>query len=140
MSRILKRSASPLRVGVLLSLLIALEANPALQDSGLYGLGRSATEADITPWNIDIAPNGEGLPPGQGTVQEGARLYAQKCAGCHGATGTEGPADRLVGGRETLRAGQSVKTIGNYWPYATRLYDHIFRPMPFNAPQSLTPD
>ena len=127
-------------MGVLLSLLLALEASPALQDSRLYGLGRLATEADITPWNIDIAPNGEGLPPGQGNVQEGARLFAQKCAGCHGATGTEGPADRLVGGRETLGAAQSVKTIGNYWPYATTLYDYILRAMPFDAPQSLTPD
>jgi mono/diheme cytochrome c family protein len=105
-----------------------------------YGLGKPATEADIKAWEIDIAPNGAGLPQGRGTVQQGATLYAAKCATCHGPTGTEGPKDPLVGGQGSLATGHPIKTIGSYWPYATTLYDYIFRAMPFTAPQSLTPD
>jgi cytochrome c len=105
-----------------------------------YGLGKPATEADIKAWEIDIAPNGAGLPHGRGTVQQGATLYAAKCAACHGPTGTEGPKDPLVGGQGSLATEHPIKTIGSYWPYATTLYDYIFRAMPFTAPQSLTPD
>ena len=105
-----------------------------------YGLGRPATQEEIRAWDIDVAPTGEGLPPGRGTVKQGAEVYAAKCASCHGPTGTEGPKDRLVGGQGTLATGKPIKTIGSYWPYATTLYDYIKRAMPFNAPQSLTPD
>ena len=105
-----------------------------------YGFGQPATEADIKTWDIDIAPNGVGLPPGRGTVQQGATLYAARCAACHGPTGTEGPKDRLVGGQGSLATEHPIKTIGSYWPYATTLYDYIFRAMPFTAPQSLTAD
>ena len=113
---------------------------PADEKAGEYGIGRSATEEDIRAWNIDVSPTGEGLPPGQGTVKQGAQVYAVKCAVCHGPTGTEGPKDRLVGGQNTLATPKPVRTIGSYWPYATTLYDYINRAMPFNAPQSLTPD
>ena len=105
-----------------------------------YGIGQAATDQDIQAWNIDVAPTGEGLPPGQGTVQEGALLFAARCAVCHGATGREGPMDRLVGGVGTLASQQPIKTIGSYWPYATTLYDYIHRAMPFSAPQSLSPN
>ena len=105
-----------------------------------YGFGQPATEADIKAWDIDIAPDGLGLPHGRGTVQQGATLYAAKCAACHGSTGTEGPKDRLVGGQGSLATEHPIKTIGSYWPYATTLYDYLFRAMPFTAPQSLTPD
>ncbi|WP_447598348.1 c-type cytochrome [Nitrospira sp. Nam80] len=103
-------------------------------------IGRPATQEEIRAWNIDVSPTGEGLPPGQGTVQQGSRVFATKCAACHGPTGVEGPKDRLVGGQNTLQAAKPVKTIGSYWPYATTLYDYINRAMPFDAPQSLTPD
>lgn len=105
-----------------------------------YGFGRAATEVEIKVWNIDVNPSGEGLPPGRGTVQQGAAIYANKCAACHGPTGTEGPMDRLVGGHGSLATEHPVKTIGSFWPYATTLYDYIHRAMPLNAPQSLTPD
>src|SRR5262249_38494661 len=68
-----------------------------------YGLGRLATEEEIRAWNIDVSPNGEGLPPGKGTVRQGAAVYASKCAKCHGPTGSEGPYDVLVGGQNTLK-------------------------------------
>lgn len=105
-----------------------------------YGFGRPATAAEIGALNIDIDPTGAGLPPGQGTVQQGAEIYASKCAACHGPTGTEGPKDRLVGGQGSLATDNPIKTIGSFWPYATTLYDYIHRAMPLNAPQSLTPD
>jgi mono/diheme cytochrome c family protein len=105
-----------------------------------YGFGQPATEADIKAWDIEVAPDGVGLPHGRGTVQQGATLYAAKCAACHGPTGTEGPKDRLVGGQGSLATEHPIKTIGSYWPYATTLYDYIHRAMPFTAPQSLTPD
>ncbi len=110
------------------------------EDIGSYEIGRPATEAEIKAWNIDVSPSGEGLPPGQGAVKQGMQVYAAKCAACHGPTGTEGPKDRLVGGQHTLQTPKPVRTIGSYWPYATTLYDYINRAMPFNAPQSLTPD
>ena len=110
-----------------------------------FGIGRTARAEEIVAWDIDVRPDGTGLPPGSGTVAEGASLYAVQCAACHGATGTEGPNDRLVG-RNTeddfafARKGGLLKTIGSYWPYATTLYDYIYRAMPQTAPGSLTPD
>jgi mono/diheme cytochrome c family protein len=110
------------------------------QHNAGYGLGRQATEKEIQDWNIEVSPDGQGLPAGQGTVKQGAQVYAMKCAGCHGPSGKEGPNDRLVGGQGSLRTSQPLKTIGSYWPYATTLYDYLRRAMPFSAPQSLTPD
>jgi cytochrome c len=105
-----------------------------------YVIGRTASEDEIRRWNIDVSAVGEGLPPGRGTVKQGADVYAAKCAMCHGPTGTEGPKDKLVGGYNTLASPKPVKTVGSYWPYAPTLYDYIFRAMPFTEPQSLTPD
>jgi cytochrome c len=116
----------------------ALAAEPGTTTA--YGFGRAADDKEVRNWNIDVSPSGEGLPSGRGTVQQGAAIFAAKCAMCHGATGTEGPQDRLVGGRNTLATEKPVKTVGSYWPYATTLYDYIQRAMPFNAPQSLSSD
>lgn len=90
-------------------------------------------------------PDGTGLPSGSGTASQGAVLYRRKCAACHGQTGTEGPFDRLVAreprqGFPFGRDSTLVKTIGNYWPYATTLYDYVNRAMPLNAPGSLKPE
>ena len=109
-----------------------------------FAIGRDATEAEIAALDIDVRPDGAGLPPGSASVAEGARVYAAKCAVCHGPTGTEGPNNRLVG-REpregfpfgTVR-GQYRKTVGNYWPYATTLFDYVNRTMPLDTPGSLT--
>lgn len=110
-----------------------------------FGFGTKATDEDIIRWNIDVMPDGTGLPRGSGSVSEGALIYQSKCSVCHGVTGTEGPYDKLVGreprkdfpfGKETKYS--SMKTIGNYWPYATTLFDYIRRAMPQNQPGSLT--
>ena len=100
-----------------------------------FGLGRAATAAEIKAWDIDVMPDGDGLPPGSGTPAGGVKIYTRKCAACHGPSGTEGPFDRLVG-----RDQGPARTIGNYWPYATTLYDYVHRAMPLGAPGSLAPD
>src|SRR5881296_4681696 len=125
---------------VALTLACIWTVGAADEGGGSYGLGRTATDEEIRAWNIDVSPTGEGLPSGQGTVKQGAQVFATKCAMCHGPTGTEGPKDRLVGGQNTLTTPKPIRTIGSYWPYATTLYDYIHRAMPYNTPQSLKPD
>lgn len=127
-------------VGAIVIALAGGGAAWSAEDSRGYGLGRPATGEEIRSWNIDASPTGEGLPPGQGTMKQGAQVYAGKCAACHGPTGVEGPKDKLVGGQNTLTTPKPIRTIGSYWPYATTLYDYIHRAMPFDAPQSLTAD
>lgn len=115
-----------------------------------YGVGRAAAENEIAAWNIDANAAGTGLPAGRGTHAEGAVVYAQKCALCHGQRG-EGMGSgaaaypKLIGRepREGFPFGRDlkhVKTVGNYWPYATTVYDYINRAMPLNAPGSLRPN
>lgn len=112
-----------------------------------FGFGVQASDDDISRWNIDVMPDGTGLPPGSGSVSEGVIIYQNKCAVCHGVNGTEGPFDKLVGrepradfpfGKDAKYS--SMKTIGNYWPYATTLFDYLRRAMPQNEPGSLTAD
>lgn len=106
-----------------------------------FGFGQPASEDEIAGWDIDVAPDGTGLPPGSGSVQQGKDLYDRLGAKCHGAMG-EGSdvAPPLVGGQGTLDTDAPVKTVGSFWPYAPVLYDYIHRAMPADAPQSLTPD
>ena len=99
---------------------------------GPFGFGSVPSEAEIKARDIAVGPDGEGLPPGRGTVAAGEQVYKTKCVACHGPTGTEGPMDKLVG--EKL----PVKTIGSFWPYATTVFDYIRRAQPFNQPGSLT--
>jgi tetratricopeptide (TPR) repeat protein len=110
------------------------------EESDSFHLGRVATDEEVNAWDIDVGPDGEGLPVGRGTVAEGAQVYAKHCAGCHGATGLEGPMPKLVGGQGTLATQHPVKTVGSHWPYATTLFDYINRAMPFTAPQSMSPN
>ena len=118
-------------------------ARPA--DAKPLGIGRPASIDEIKKIDIDVRPDGKGLPEGKGTAAEGAKIYAAKCASCHGANGQGGSADRLVD-RESGKNwdfatnAKLVKTVGNYWPYATTLYDYTYRAMPFMQPGTLTPD
>jgi S-disulfanyl-L-cysteine oxidoreductase SoxD len=105
-----------------------------------YGFGRPATPREIAGWDIDISPDGVGLPPGHGDVGQGEAIFAAKCASCHGAHGEGKPMDQLVGGIGTISDKKPQKTVGSFWPYATTLFDFVRRAMPLNAPQSLTPD
>jgi len=103
-------------------------------------IGKPVSDADLSAWNIDIAPDGRGLPPGSGDVAMGAHIFADKCAACHGAKGEGLIGDQLIGGRGTLASANPKRTVGSYWPYATTLFDYIRRAMPYNAPQSLSAD
>ena len=117
----------------------------AAQTPQRFGIGRPATPSEIAALDIDVGPDGAGLPPGRGTSADGAPLYAAKCAGCHGKSGKEGPNDVLVGripGDAFPFAAdpRAPKTIGSYWPYATTVFDYIRRAMPPDAPGSLRDD
>ena len=105
-----------------------------------YDFGRSPTPDEIALWDIDVRPDGKGLPPGSGTVAHGKQVFADNCAVCHGDNGVGGIKDRLVGGQGTLTSNAPVKTVGSYWPYATTLFDYIHRAMPYQAPGSLSND
>jgi S-disulfanyl-L-cysteine oxidoreductase SoxD len=100
-------------------------------------LGQAITPGDLAPWDISVMPDGTGLPAGSGTAAQGAPIFAQKCAACHGENGKGGEATMVTAGppRATLDGG---KTIANFWPYATTIFDFIRRAMPANAPKSLT--
>ena len=102
-------------------------------------LGKPISEADISGWDINVLPDGTGLPPGSGTPAEGARIYAAKCAGCHGQEGKGGSNAKLVGG-EPVKSIDADKTIANFWPYSTTVFDYIRRTMPFRQPRSLSND
>jgi cytochrome c len=108
--------------------------------SGRLGIGRAATPELLAAWDIDVRADGQGLPPGHGSVRDGAALFEARCAACHGAKGEGGSADALAGGQGSLATPKPVRTVGSYWPYATTLFDYIRRAMPFDAPQTLSAD
>lgn len=111
-----------------------------------FGVGRAATTAEVAAWDIDVSPDGTGLPPGRGTAAGGAAVYAAKCAICHGARGEGLGTYPPVVGRlpnDSFPFADDPKltrTVGNYWPYATTLFDYVRRTMPITAPGSLTAD
>ena len=122
----------------------AVQPTPAAPAS--FALGHAPSADEISAWDLDVNPDGVGLPSGRATAAEGATVYAAKCASCHGAKG-EGiaPNPPIVGRdpREGFPFGRDpaqVKTVGNYWPYATTVYDYVRRAMPQDKPGSLTPN
>jgi S-disulfanyl-L-cysteine oxidoreductase SoxD len=125
-------------VGAVVSFALTTFARAA--DAGSLSIGHVATPAQIAGWDIDVRADGQGLPPGHGSVREGEKIFAETCAACHAAKGEGKPADQLVGGFGTLATSKPVRTVGSYWPYASTLFDYIRRAMPFNTPQSLTTD
>lgn len=106
-----------------------------------FDLGREALAEEIAAWDIDIRPDGQGLPVGSGSVEQGVVLWDDKCATCHGDFGEA--VDRwpvIAGGGDTLDGDDPVKTVGSYWPYLSTVYDYVHRAMPFGDAQSLTDD
>src|SRR6267378_223604 len=105
-------------------------------------LGHAISEADVAAWNIDIrTSDGQGLPPGRGTVAEGREVYAAKCASCHGAEAKGGPVyGTMVGGIGSFTTNTRVLTPGSMYPYAPILFDYIRRAMPMDRPQTLSAD
>jgi S-disulfanyl-L-cysteine oxidoreductase SoxD len=121
------------------ALVVSFSAAAALSQNG--GLGKPITEQDIKHWDITILPDGTGLPPGSGTPEQGAKIYAEKCSACHGDQGKGGVAPfypALVGGEPLTNGIDTVKTIKNYYAYPTTIFDYVRRAMPYNMPRSLT--
>jgi mono/diheme cytochrome c family protein len=137
------------RVVIALVFVAACKAGSANEQApGHYRLGQPATAAEIASRDVDVGPDGAGLPPGRGSASEGATIYMAKCAVCHGERGEGKPpaypaligrdprAEQFVFGRQT----GLTRTIGNYWPNATTVFDYVRRAMPQPSPGSLTND
>ena len=108
---------------------------------GHFGFGSDATPEQIAGWDIDVRPDGVGLPEGRGTVEDGEWLYEEQCAECHGSFGEGvGRYPVLAGGEGSLADDRPTRTVGSYWPYTSTLYDYIYRAMPFMQPESLSAD
>ena len=121
--------------------MLVLTSAPALPADRPFNLGKIATAEEVAGWDIDVRPDGLGAPVGMGNAIDGEEVYADLCAACHGDFG-EG-VDRwpeLVGGEGSLGTHDPLKTTGSYWPYASTLYDYVYRAMPFGESQSLSYD
>ena len=106
-----------------------------------YGFGHVATPEQIAGWDIDVRPDGQGLPPGRGSVMDGEKLYMDKCAACHGEFGeSAGRWPQLAQGKGTLASPDPVKTVGSYFPYVSSVFDYVRRAMPFGDSQTLSND
>ena len=126
---------------VIVPMVVLVASVTALAQMSTYSnVGRRPSRDEIQAWDITVGPAGKELPPGSGTVKEGAEIYARRCVACHGPTGTEAKwySGRLVGGRDVLTADRATRTLGNYWPYATSIWTYIYRAMPQGAAGSLS--
>ncbi len=119
-----------------------LAGSAALAEEGkIFGLGTVATPEQIVAWDSDIRPDGQGLPNGSGSAEAGEEIYEFQCAFCHGDFGEGiGRYPVLMGGFDSLTAERPEKTVGSYWPYASTVWDYIYRAMPFGNAQSLSVD
>ena len=125
-----------------LAVLVSAASTALAQSQDHYGFGTPIGPQDLSKY-FAIPADGSGLPPGSGTAAEGAKVFADNCAACHGDKGQGNPAkgiggDRLLGGRGTLASDAPIKTVESYWPYATTLFDYVKRAMPLSAPGSLS--
>jgi cytochrome c len=128
------------QVASLVALVVATGATPLAAQLPTYGVGRPPTPEEVRAWELTIPPDGQGLPPGQGTAALGQTVFAARCAACHGETGEDPNYSRLVGGQGTLATDKPIQTIGSFWQYATTLWSYIRRAQPFDSPGSLTAD
>ncbi len=116
-------------------------AGSSTREGGVHGLGRVATAEEVAAWDIDVRPDGAGLPDGRGTVADGEMIFTEQCAVCHGDFGEGvGRWPVLAGGQDTLTRERPEKTVGSYWPYLSTVYDYVRRAMPFGNARSLSDD
>ncbi|MGE0417683.1 MAG: c-type cytochrome [Acetobacteraceae bacterium] len=122
-----------------LGLILALAVAPAFATD--LGVGRAPTDAELQAWNMDVRPDGKGLPKGHGTAAQGEEIYQERCATCHGEFGEgAGRWPELAGGQGSLTGERPLKTVGSFWPYTSTLFDFVQRAMPFGNARSLTYD
>src|SRR5450631_361597 len=116
--------------------------------SPTYGVGRTPTAEEIRKLDISIGPDGKELPPGRGTAAEGAVVFVRKaCFGCHGETGSGGPAPTLIksDGKSKSEYPCLVPCVNDSnvmalkAPYATTMWDYINRAMPLTNEGKLKP-
>jgi cytochrome c len=125
---------------VLGTALVSALAAPALAE-GKLGLGREALPEEVAAWDLDVSPDGTGLPEGSGDVLTGEELFSENCASCHGEFGEgQGNWPKLAGGMDTLADADPLKTVGSFWPHLSTAFDYVNRSMPFGNAQSLKPD
>jgi S-disulfanyl-L-cysteine oxidoreductase SoxD len=146
MSTLKSTTSSALVAAMIVAGVTGLALPAAAQSAGdtRLGVGTAVKEADLGDY-FSIPPDGRGLPTGHGSAREGAALFQERCAVCHGEKlqGDSSPGlggDKLIGGRGSLATDKPVKTTESYWPYATTMFDYIKRAMPYTAPGSLTND
>lgn len=123
-------------------LILAILLAAGSVEAGAEGpkLGKPASAQEIAAWSMTVFPDGKGLPAGRGNAVEGKAVYEQHCAQCHGIKGAGGSAGELAGAKHGLTESTPDKTIGNYWPYATTVFDFVRRSMPLDAPGTLSND
>ncbi len=104
-------------------------------------IGRPALPEEVNAWDIDVRPDGQGLPAGKGSAKDGEALFLERCASCHGEFGEgAGRWPIIAGGQGSLKSDNPEKTIGSFWPYLSTAFDYVHRTMPYGNAQSLTPD
>ncbi len=138
----MSRSAKlALGCALLLSLAAPAFAQAKKETARQYGVGHAATPAQIAGWDIDVRADGQGLPPGKGSVKDGEKVYMDKCAACHGEFGeSAGRWPQLAQGKGTLASHDPVKTVGSYYAHVSTVFDYVRRAMPFGDSQSLSND
>ena len=130
-----------LSAALLMVLTVSTLAQTKKETGRNYGIGHIATPEQIAGWDIDVRPDGQGAPPGHGSVKVGEKVYMDKCAACHGEFGeSAGRWPQLAQGKNTLASNDPVKTVGSYFPYLGSVFDYIRRAMPFGDAESLSND
>jgi len=113
----------------------------ALAQTPTYkNVGKTPSAEEIRASDIFITPEGKELPPRSGTAKQGAQIFSQQCARCHGPTGTE-----VWGGPRLVKGKGTNATIGDLYPFATTIWDYINRAMPISTqtggpPEGRNPD
>ena len=137
----MSRWASRVAVAVLFALATSAHAQTKKDAARDYGIGRAISAEQIAGWDIDVRPDGQGAPPGRGSVKDGEKVYLDKCAACHGEFGeSAGRWPQIAQGKGTLASHDPVKTVGSYFPYLSSVFDYIRRAMPFGDAESLSGD
>ncbi|QHP71446.1 cytochrome c [Bradyrhizobium sp. LCT2] len=138
MSKSLKFAAAALLICAMCAPALAQQKTDA-KAGPRYHIGRAPTAAEIRGWDIDVRPDGQGLPEGKGTVAQGEKLFMDNCSTCHGEFGEgNGRWPVLAGGKGSLTSDNPVKTVGSYWPYASTVFDYVRHAMPYGNAESLS--
>lgn len=144
MSKLPKLVAAALLAGAIASPALAQskpDAKTEAKSAPRYDIGRAPTAEEIRGWDIDVRPDGQGLPEGKGTVAQGEKLFMDNCASCHGEFGEgNGRWPVLAGGKGSLTSDNPVKTVGSYWPYASTVFDYVRHAMPYGNAEAFKVD